>query len=73
MADPKQAAQTANTTESADALKAELERLKAENAAAKEEAEAARTLARKAEAEARCRQRGKRGGRSEAQRAVGRP
>ena len=53
MADPKQAAQTANTTESADALKAELERLKAENAAAKEEAEAARTLARKAEAEAR--------------------
>lgn len=46
MADPKQAAQTANTAESADALKAELERLKAENAAAV-------ALVQKAEAEAR--------------------
>lgn len=46
MADPKQTAQTANAAESADALKAELERLKAENAAAV-------ALARKAEAEAR--------------------
>ncbi|WP_165072821.1 MULTISPECIES: hypothetical protein [unclassified Desulfovibrio] len=51
MADPKQAAQTANPAESADALKAEVERLKAEAHAAKEEAEAARTLARAAREE----------------------
>lgn len=52
MADPKQAAQAAHATESADDLQAELERLKAESAAAKAEAETAKAMARKAEAEA---------------------